>query len=212
MHRHSVRFRFTDDELREICRKCDADRQIFHKNDTILSQSSDDDRISIIDSGCAYLVSININGGTAIIDIYEEGDIFSKLLFPLYSVNLYYVYAKKQTEVTMLSVSRLKEGYLSGDPLLTKFYELMLMNSNSQRMIHNDVLSQKTIREKLMTYFRYISLRSEKSEIVLPISLADLADYIAVDRSAMMREIRNLNNEHIIHSKGIKINLLQHYK
>ena len=42
----------------------------------------------------------------------------------------------------------------------------------------------------------------------LPLSLSDLADYLAVDRSAMMRELKKLNNEHIIYSKGQNITIL----
>ena len=39
-------------------------------------------------------------------------------------------------------------------------------------------------------------------------TLADVADYISVDRSAMMREIKKMNADNIICSKGQKITLL----
>ena len=41
----------------------------------------------------------------------------------------------------------------------------------------------------------------------IPVSLSDLADYLSVDRSAMMREIKKMKNENIIIAKGCKITL-----
>ena len=39
-------------------------------------------------------------------------------------------------------------------------------------------------------------------------SLTDLADYLSIDRSAMMRELGNLRNEGIIEKNGNRITLL----
>ena len=42
----------------------------------------------------------------------------------------------------------------------------------------------------------------------LPFSLTDLADYLSIDRSAMMRELAHLKEEGFIQKKGKKITLL----
>ena len=42
----------------------------------------------------------------------------------------------------------------------------------------------------------------------LPFSLTDLADYLSVDRSAMMREIKLLKEDGFIEKIGNKITLL----
>ena len=44
--------------------------------------------------------------------------------------------------------------------------------------------------------------------IYLPFSFTDLADYLAVNRSAMSREISNLKEEGLIEVNGKKIKLL----
>jgi predicted transcriptional regulator len=41
----------------------------------------------------------------------------------------------------------------------------------------------------------------------LPFSLSTLADYIATDRSAMMRELKRLKEEEIVFSDGRKFTL-----
>jgi len=70
-----------------------------------------------------------------------------------------------------------------------------------------EILTKKTIREKLLAYFNFLSKRQISRVITIPFSLTDLADYLSIDRSAMMREIRNLKDEGLIDSKGKKIYL-----
>ena len=44
-----------------------------------------------------------------------------------------------------------------------------------------------------MTFFEYIKTEKGKNTFYLPLPLSDLADYLSVDRSAMMREIKKMN-------------------
>lgn len=71
-----------------------------------------------------------------------------------------------------------------------------------------EILSKKNIRDKLLTYFKLISSKNFSKTFTLPFSLTDLADYLSVDRSAMMREISHLKEEGFIEKKGKKITLL----
>ena len=43
-----------------------------------------------------------------------------------------------------------------------------------------------------------MSAKNFSKTFTLPFSLTDLADYLSVDRSAMMRELKSLKNEGII--------------
>ena len=49
----------------------------------------------------------------------------------------------------------------------------------------------------------------EKCTFYLPLPLSDLADYLSVDRSAMMREIKKMNEENIIISEKRKITVIE---
>ena len=48
--------------------------------------------------------------------------------------------------------------------------------------------------------------------IKLPFSFKELADYLAVNRTAMFRELKNLKEENLIEIKNRKISLLYKYK
>lgn len=71
-----------------------------------------------------------------------------------------------------------------------------------------EILTKKNIRDKLITYFNILSAKNYSKTFTIPFTLTDLADYLSVDRSAMMREISHLKNEGFIEKKGKKITLL----
>ena len=70
-----------------------------------------------------------------------------------------------------------------------------------------DVLSRRSIREKLLCYFRQLEEKTGSRTLQLPFSLSVLADYIATDRSAMMREMKRLKEEGVLRSEGRRITL-----
>ena len=75
----------------------------------------------------------------------------------------------------------------------------------SQRL---DILTNKTIRNKLLEYFKNSYQETNARVLYLKSSFTALADYLAVDRSAMTRELKNLKDEGLIEIKNKKIKLL----
>ena len=70
-----------------------------------------------------------------------------------------------------------------------------------------ELLTKRTIREKLLGYFTLLSTRTLNKTFTLPFSLTDLADYLSVDRSAMMREMKLLKEDGCIEKNKNKITL-----
>lgn len=71
-----------------------------------------------------------------------------------------------------------------------------------------EVLSQRTIREKLMCYFLQLAAQSKSSSFSLPFTMVDLADYLSIDRSAMTRELKRMKEEHMIEIDRRSVRLL----
>ena len=72
-----------------------------------------------------------------------------------------------------------------------------------------NLLSTKTTRQKLLNYFLWMSSKTGSRTFRIDMSLTDLADYLCVDRSSMMRELRSLKDDEILDSKGREITLLE---
>lgn len=83
--------------------------------------------------------------------------------------------------------------------------EEILMGTQKRALMHADVLGQKTLRQKLMTYFQFLNRRKGRDGFPLPFSYTDCADYLFVDRSAMMRELGRMKEEGLIRTEGKKI-------
>ena len=84
----------------------------------------------------------------------------------------------------------------------------MILNKIMDLNTRVEILAKRSIREKLCGYFNILSTRHLNQTFSLPFSLTDLADYLSVDRSAMMRELKCLKDEGFINKTGNKITLL----
>ena len=93
------------------------------------------------------------------------------------------------------------------DKFLVNLPELFL-NEIIDLNMRIELLSKRSIREKLLGYFTIISTKNMSKSFRIPFSLTDLADYLSVDRSAMMRELKILKDEGFIEKSGNKIKLL----
>src|SRR5699024_409624 len=65
----------------------------------------------------------------------------------------------------------------------------------TRKMAH---LSRRTIREKLISYFSEESSRQKSLSIVIPFNRQQLADYLAVERSALSRELSRMKEDGLL--------------
>ncbi len=84
----------------------------------------------------------------------------------------------------------------------------IIVNKINEKNERIEILSNKSIRNKLLEYFRIETKKTGNKIIYLPFTFTDLADYLSVDRSAMSREIKNLKDEGFIEIKQKRITLL----
>ena len=59
-------------------------------------------------------------------------------------------------------------------------------------------MSQRSIRDKLLLYFYQLTQKEGSDTFELPFSMSALANYLSVDRSAMMRELKKLKEEGLV--------------
>ena len=185
----------------------------FRPDDLIYDFSeTKNDAVGIIERGNAALIRIDEEGVSTVMEELRAGGVFGKTLAyagsgrdslevvcrtPCDVVFIDYPHILKRCENACLHHSMLVQNMLR------------LMSGKAQGLSERvDVLSRRSIREKLLCYFRQMADKEETNSFTLPFSLSTLADYIATDRSAMMRELKRLKEEEIIVSDGRKFTLL----
>ena len=166
--------------------------------------------IGIIMKGSAQIIQTEYNGNEIIVEELEKNSIFGSNISNTNSAS-YEIHAKENTEVMVIDYDKL----LSPRNIKYNYFNIFFQNLfdiiNTKFKEKNDrikVLEKKQIRNKLLEYFEIEYKKTYSKNIYLPFSLKELADYIAVNRSAMFREIKNLKEERFIEVRNKRITLL----
>lgn len=182
----------------------------FQANEVITTFLLKRNQFCILMDGEAQLVTYDKNGNKKILYYYRKNDIFGEALFKVYTDRELFVLAKKKCKVLFYPydvAERCTESCFYHTELLRKLPDLILHSIAEQnfRMI---LLTKKSVREKLLTYFETQAIETNKKSFELPFSLVDLADYLMVERTAMMREIKRMKDENLIKKNKNRITLL----
>ena len=182
---------------------------ISYKNGTtIISNLANKGAIGIIYEGSANLIKIDYNGNRTIIEKLERGSIFGEV-FTSYSDELSVITTSTCT-VTTFDYDHIIKRCKKSCPYHNDVINNMLQLLAKKVVVMNnriDVLTKKTIREKLLEYFRAEEKENLSKVFYLKLNYTELADYLGVDRSALMRELKNLKNEGFIETKQKRIKL-----
>ena len=189
-----------------------AVQRSFRTDDLIYDFSSkESNAVGIIERGEASVIRIDKDGVSTVLEELSVGGVFGRTLAYAGSVrDSMEVVCRTPCDVLFIDyphIFKRCEKACTHHSLLVQNM-LRLMADKAQALsLRVDVLSRRSIREKLLCYFRQLSEQEGKQTFTLPFSLSTLADYIATDRSAMMRELKRLKEEGVIRSDGRKIAL-----
>ena len=195
-------------QLQNSCTKIQTKK--IKKNNTITTYIKNRNQICILVNGKADLIKYDINGNKTIIETLKENDTFGEIFFPMTNNSDLFVIAKEDCEV----ISFIFDDISKKCSRTCKFHETLktnLLNLFIKKIVNQSIrielLTKRSIREKLKSYFSSLSKNFSIKTFYIPISYTDLADYLSIDRSAMMRELKSLQEENIITRKGNKITL-----
>ena len=179
----------------------------YRKGDTILTyDGSEQHFIAVLQHGSAKLEVLNAEGDIFRLESYEEGDVFGELFtLPLHA-NEYIVTAEDACRVIYVDYKHVItpcEHICHHHTQLISNLFVMTAQKTQELSLHLSILNQRSIREKLLSYLRFMrgsSGAQGDQEFSVPMSLTKLADYLCVDRAAMMREIKSLKDEGLLDS------------
>lgn len=203
---------FIEEFLKEFSTNCtNVQKKSFKKNQVITTYIQKRNQICILLEGEADLVRYDFNGDRSIIEHFTKNDIFGEAFYVVTTNSELSVETKKNCEVLFFSYDNIYNKCKINCKFhqkLTENFSKIIVEKVTELNTRIEVLTKRTIREKLLGYFKILSTRSLSTSFEIPFSLTDLADFLSVDRSAMMRELKNLKDEGIIKKNGTKIILL----
>lgn len=183
----------------------------FIKDEIVTTYIEKRNQLCIVLSGEVDLIRYDVNGNKTIISHFIADDVFGEVFYPANTNNELFAVARKNSEIL----------FYTYDSLLTKCrrncdFHKTLTSNLSELFLNNivelnlriELLTKRSIRSKILSYFDILSKGSLRKSFTLPYSYTDLADFLSVDRSAMMREFKLLIDEGFIQKTGSKITLL----
>ncbi len=158
-------------------------------------------RVGVVQEGKISLIKIDVNGVRTIFEQLGPGGVFGDALGFSWADACLYLLADEDCSVLYIDyehiVKRCPNACTHHSTVVANL--VRLMSEKTQALSeHLEILSRRTIREKLTAYFSLLAAKNKSSYFSLPFSQTSLADYVCVDRSAMVRELKRMHEEGIV--------------
>ncbi len=177
---------------------------VFKVNDLI-------HEIGIVLDGSLNIENIDFLGNKTILSNLNVGDVFGET----------YALSKERMMVDVITLTKCKILFFDVNVLFDDEYKkeswrdkimsnLLNISSYKNLALSNRIFftSFKKIRDKLMAYFSYLSIKNNSKTFNVPFDRQGLADYLNVDRSALSKELCKMRDDGIIEFYKNSIKLL----
>ncbi len=195
-------------ETQKMLRCLGAKVKNCNTNETIMSYKEAPEYLYVVLRGTAELATYDYDGNKTILERFVANSVFGDMFFRPSGNDEFMVCATSPCEVIYFryhnAINQCENACKRHKDFLNNLFMMLSKKLLSQSQ-HIEILTKRTIREKLLSYFEHQATQNSSFSFTLPMSLSSLADFLSIDRSAMQREIKRLNDEGIIVSKGKKI-------
>ena len=197
-------------QVNKLCDLLETHIFKFSKNSEILPTIKNENIIGIILKGSAQINYIEYNGNEIVMEELGVDGVFGSNISATNDDNCQII-AKEDTEVLVIDYKKMMNTKNLRHVYFNIFFRNVFDIISTKLKERNErirILEKKQIRDKLLEYFEIEHKKSLSRNIYMQFNFKDLADYMAVNRSAMFRELKNLKDEKFIEVKGKRITLL----
>lgn len=174
----------------------------YAKNEFVMRFGESTEAIGMVLAGSLHLIKEDFWGNRNIIAEIGPGQIFAESYACMEGVTLgVSVVAAEAGAVMFMNVRRVLTTCGSACEFHSRLLRNLLSVLAEKNLRFNDKLThmtQRTTRQKLLSYLSAESLRQGASEFDIPFDRQQLADYLSVDRSAMSNELCRMRDEGLL--------------
>ena len=198
-------------EIPNILENFKSQKKSYDKGNIIIDSGDKVESIYIILNGKIEISKEYDDTRKNIVNILESGEIFAEAIAlstnkisPITAISL------NKSELIKINIKNIFDNNLEKNNKNIFIENLLKIISDKNKFlsIKNDILSQKSLRSKIILYLKYMSNMQKSKKITVPYSRDKLAEFISADRSALSRELNRLAKEKMIELNGNKINIL----
>ncbi len=201
----------TADDTVHLLECLDGSQKKYRKGDTILREGSEVDSIGLVLAGFVQIVRLDFDGNRLIQAGMGPGAIFAEsFVFAGMRRAPVSVVAGEDSIVLFLSFQKMFQPCGRMCSFHQKLVENMLNLLARKNLLLSgrmDVVSKRSIREKIIAYISQEARAQQTDVPLVPYNRQELADYLCVDRSALSRELGNLKREGVLSVEGNRFRL-----
>ena len=189
----------------------DMKKRNFTEKDIIPTVEGTKEYICLLLEGAVSVSRISIDGSLDLLEYMEDTGVFGDAFAFANREDEFITVCEKDCSVLFIEKGQITKRCSNACQHHTQVVEnlLQLMAGKVVHLTEKvDILSHRSIRGKLMSYFRIQSTKQNNLTFELPFSLLKLANYLCIDRSAMMRELKKMKDDEMIEMDGRMVTLL----
>ena len=189
----------------------DMKKRNFAEKDIIPTVEGTKEYICLLLEGAVSVSRISIDGSLDLLEYMEDTGVFGDAFAFANREDEFITVCEKDCSVLFIEKGQITKRCSNACQHHTRVVEnlLQLMAGKVVHLTEKvDILSHRSIRGKLMSYFRIQSTKQNNLTFELPFSLLKLANYLCIDRSAMMRELKKMKDDEMIEMEGRMVTLL----
>ena len=205
-------------EISEMLHCLNAREKKYKKDEIIFRAGTSVSEIGLVESGSVNIVVNFYWGNSHIFGHVGKGQVFAENYAAIPGQELVCdVVASEDTEVLFLSMNKMLTTCQRG----CAFHSLIIHNmlrisaqqnlNMSSRMMHT---ASKSLRDRLLSYLSEQATLNGSAHFKIPFDRQQLADYLAVDRSAMSNELSKMQKDGLItyHKNEFTLNEAIHHE
>lgn len=197
-------------EIPNILNNFKSQKKSYDKGNIIIDMGDKVESIYIILNGKIEISKEYDDTRKNIVNILESGEIFAEAMaLSTNKISQITAISLSKSEILKINIKDIFDNNLEKNKNI--FIENLLKiisDKNKFLSMKNDILSQKSLRSKIILYLEYMSNMQKSEKINIPYSRDKLAEFISADRSALSRELNRLAKEKMIELNGNKINII----
>lgn len=174
----------------------------YQKDEIILLESNEVRSVGIILSGIVHMVKEDSEGYQTLLVAMKDGELFGESFSCGSHLDAYVsFFATAPCTVLFLPFHKIIHSCKMSCTFHHRLIENMVQligDKNVQLMHKIEVISKKTLREKILTYLQQQALDQDSRQFTIPLSRLELAKYLCADRSALTRELSYMQKDGLI--------------
>ena len=191
-----------EDNIVALLSCLNAQAREYDRNEFIFIAGERTKYIGIVLRGAVHILREDYMGERTVLTNIERGELFGEA-FSCAEVDSIpvSVLAAKKSKILLIDYKRIITSCSAACTFhkgLIKNMIKILAQKNIMLTQKIDIITKKTTREKLLAYLFEHARKSGKSNFTIPFDRQELADFLAVERSAMSAEISRMQHDGII--------------